>query len=207
MLLTVGDVVEARLYSHSEGQYAINTLHYKVTAEAGGGSTDSIFAGDLSELFPAALKDCMSVEAAYVGLSVQIIRPTRRPKIVNLVGAGDGTFAGDILPRQVAGIIRKKTNTGNRHGLGRMFVPFPSEDCNSLTGFPSVAYTDKMEILATKVLTTVVSADGANTSTLVPVLYDRVLHNTIELSGGEIATVWGTCKRRSDVRGADRLPF
>jgi len=207
VIFSINDVVEVKLYAHSEGQYSVNTLHYKVTAAAGGGSTDEIFAGELSDMFPDRLKAAMSVQATYEGLTVQIIRPTRRPRVINIVGRDVGGVAGDILPRQVAGLIQKRTTTASRSGRGRMFVPFPSETHNNPDGFPVIAYTDLLDLLATTMLTTVVSADGANTSTLVPCLYNRNTHATILLTGAISGSTWGTCRRRADVRGADKLPF
>jgi len=207
VIISVNDIVEAKIYCHSQGQFSINTVHYKCTAIAGGGSTDDIFAGELAELFAPRIKACLSEQAEYVGLTAQIIRPTRRPKVLNTVDVGDGLVTGDILPRQVAGLISKKTSTASRSGRGRMYVPFPAESTNTEDGFPVAGYKTNLELLATVFLTTVVSADGGNTSTMVPVLYNRNSHATLILTGATVQNVWGTCRRRADVRGADRFPF
>ncbi len=205
--LAATDLVEFKIYCYSEGQYSINTLHYAVTDVIGLSVTDTLASTTLDALWVDVIRPCVSENAEYIGSSTQIALPIRRPKKVVTANAGIGLFAGDVLPRQVAGLVRKLTAIASRHGRGRMFVPFPSEECNSEDGFPNVAYKAVLADIAATLAQPVNVVDGANEVTLVPVIFDRVAGTGLEIVSGEVGQVWGTCKRRSDIRGADRPPF
>lgn len=205
--LEVNDLVEVKLYAFSQGQYSINTLHYRVTAEVGTGAFDADAAQEIGTNFGDALREVMSNNASYLGCSAQILLPTRRPRVLFEGNAGAGSVDDEILPRQVAGLIRKKSNFASRSGRGRMYVPFPAEQSNTALGFPSPAYLVNLNILAGLLDDPQVAGGGGNTATLSPIIFNRTTNVGTPITGFESATTWATCRRRSDVRGGDRAPF
>jgi len=205
--LEVTDVVELKFYARSEGQYSQNVRHYRVTTLTGTSATDQEAASDFAGMFPGALRACMCEDASYLGLSTQIIKNTRRPRILDVTGAAVGTFAGEQLPRQVAGLIRLGSEVASRSGRGRMYVPFPPETANQPNGVPSGAYRALLGDLAALLKTTVVVNGAAGTATLQPILYNRVTNGRIAITVAVDASVWATQRRRSDVRGGDAPPF
>lgn len=205
--LSVNDKLEMKIYCRNEGQVSVNTRHYKVSALTGTGKTDADAAAEFSNQVAAAMRDCLAVGGTFLGISGQILRPIRRVKVVVTVDNGAGTFAGETLPRQVAGLIRLGSETASRHGRGRVYVPFPSEGANSVTGFPTGAYLTVLDVLRDKVTQNITVGAGANTVTLVPVLYHRPTGDTVQVTNGVSAQVWATQRRRSDIRGGDRSPF
>lgn len=205
--LEVNQVLEVRLYAHSAGQYSVNTRHYRVTAVAGAGETDGNAAVRVETELAAAFKACLNENAEYLGLSLQIIRTIRRPKSIVSAGSGPGLIEGDILPRQVAGLITLTTDTASRSGRGRMYVPFAPESRNLATGVPNPEYLGELDALAIKLDNILVVGAGADTATIQPVLYNRTTHAVIPVTGIRVASHWATQRRRSDIRGGDRPPF
>jgi len=205
--LDVNQVLELKFYSHQRGQYAINTRHYRVSAKAGLGDTDVNAGIKLNTELAGAYIACLGNDAQFLGVSIQLIRNTRRPKTVLTTSAGDGGFEGEPLPRQVAGLIKVTTDEASRHGRGRMYVPFPPESANTNTGVPSGAYIDALNNLALKLDDLMVVGGGGNTVTLQPVLYNRATNAVIPVTSAGAAPVWATQRRRADVRGGDKPPF
>jgi len=205
--VSVNDVLELKFYSHQQGQYAINTRHYRVTAIGGAGRTDANFCVAMDTLFAPLFKALMCTNAQYVGTSAQIIRNIRRPKTVVTGGSGSGTLDTDALPRQTAGLIQLKTDEASRHGRGRMYVPFPDEGSNSPLGIPTMDYITLLDNLAVKLDDVQTITVGADSATFQPVIYNRVTHSVIPVTSANTLNLWATCRRRSDVRGGDRPPF
>jgi len=205
--LEVNQVLEVKLYSHSSGQYAINTRHYRVTGIQGTGETDVNAAARVETELAASFKAALCEQAEYLGLSLQIIRTPRRPKTVVTAGSGPGLVEGEILPRQVAGLITVLTDTASRQGRGRMYVPFPAESRNTALGVPTAEYLGELDAIAIKLDNTLVVGAGANTATIQPVLYNRVSHAVTPVTGIRVNSNWATQRRRSDIRGGDRAPF
>jgi hypothetical protein len=205
--VTLNDLLEVKVYCFSEGQYSINTLHYAVSGVVGVALFDSNLVIPLEASMSAEIKACLSAQAEYLGMSLQIVNPTRRPMVVANVGAGAGGVAGDVLPRQVAGLIRKRTSVASRHGRGRMYVPFPGEASNDTDGFPVAAYTAALNALGAIVDDPLAVTIGADTTTITPIILNRVALTGISITDCVAASTWATVRRRSDNRGADRPPF
>lgn len=202
-----GDLVEVKIYAHSEGQYSINTLHYAVTGVMGSTVTDAAFALSFETAVAPLLKDCMSAGAEYIGISAQIIRPVRRPAVAVNVLQGIGSVVGDVLPRQVAGLLRKKTSIASRHGRGRVYVPFPSEASNTAAGYPLLAYITALSALGAELDDVRVVNVAADSATFTPVVFNRTALTGISITEMQAASTWATVRRRADNRGADRAPF
>lgn len=205
--VAANDRLEVKFYCKSEGQFSVNTVHYRVDTVAGTSVTDAAVATKMSQYFNGRIMDVLSDGASFMGVTAQIIKPTRRPKILDTTGAGTGQFSGDQLPRQVCGLIKKQTALADRHGRGRFYVPFPPETANQPNGVPSAAYLSLLDDLATLLDDTIIVGSGGNTADLKPVVYDRKLNIAVDITLCSPASYWATQRRRSDVRGGDRPPF
>lgn len=205
--LAVNNLLELKFYCHQRGQYTINTRHYRVTGIVGTGETDVNAGIKLNTELAGAFIACVGADAQFLGVSIQLVKPIRRPKTVLTTSAGDGGLEGEPLPRQVAGLIKVTTDEASRHGRGRMYVPFPTEAVNTATGVPSGAYVDALNNLALKLDDIITVGGGGNTATLQPVLWNRATDARIQVTGAAAAAVWATQRRRADIRGGDRPPF
>lgn len=203
----VNDIVEVRFFCSAGSQYSINTRHFRCVAITGTSATEADLASDMAVDLAAGFKALLSLHARFEGLAVQIIRPTRRPAIVDVSQADVGEAAGDLLPTQTAGLIKFYSNVANRHGRGRMYFPFGGEGDNEPTGKPSDDYVSRLDTLGNDLLDVRVPGAAPNTATLDPVVYDRVSHATIDLIGYVPRTLWATQRRRSFLNGGDRIPF
>jgi len=205
--IVANDIVEVRFYCSLYGQYSINTRHYLCDGIVGTGADELAFATDLDTDFAATFKELLSSFAFYEGVAVQIIRPTRRPAVFRNASRGQGSLGDDPLPSQVAGLIKLVTNTATRKGRGRIYLPFASESVNGDDAKPTGPYVANLEALANDLLDDYTPGAGGNTSSLVPVIYNRVLHTTIPLTASYARTLWATQRRRSFLAGGDRIPF
>jgi len=206
-VLALGNVVEAKLYCKSSGQYSINTLHFRVSAVAGTSTNDTNAATAVSGAFAAPMKALLSENAEFIGVTVQIIRSTRRPKVYTLADAAPGTVLGDSNPRQVAGLVTKLSATASKSGRGRFYVPFSGEADNEPGATPSGDYVTRLQTLGAQIVTPITAGAGGNTAVLTPVLYNRETFFTIDINDYTARTYWATCRRRGDARGGDRPPF
>jgi hypothetical protein len=205
-VLQVNDVCEWKWYGHSQGQYSINVRHYRVTAITGDSQSDGNLLSALVTKFAGAIRACMSEHSTHVAMSLQIIRNIRRPMVIDYTGAGVGTFAGESLPRQVAGLIKLTSEEATRHGRGRTYVPFPSEGANDVNGFPTGAYVDALHNLAL-LMDDSVSVGDVDTITAYPVIYNRSTHGVTTITTATERQEWATQRRRSDIRGGDKPPL
>jgi len=206
-VIALNDVVEAKLYCQSQGQISQNVYHYKATAFVGTGGTDVQFVEVFSNAFSGALKDLLCQAAEFLGASVQVIKPTRRPAVFYSTDSGVGTVAGDVCPRQVAGLIKTLSAIAGKHGRGRKYIPFPSEASNSAFGIPENAYMSLLDDFASLIPQVRSCGGGGNTTSLTPVLLDRETDATTVISSAVPRQVWATQRRRSDVRHGDLSPF
>jgi len=205
--LALNDIVEMKIYCKSEAQISQNVLHYKVISKTGAVQTSLAAATVFSGNVQARMKACLCEEALYLGVTCQVIAPTRRPASLFNGDEGLGAFAGEQIPRQVSGLIKKLTNSAGKHGRGRVYVPFPSEAANLIDGTPDVAYVSFLAALATELSADVVVGAGGDITTLRPILWDR--ENSVDLPIVEWVprSVWATQRRRGDTRHGDLSPF
>lgn len=205
--VAVNNILEMKLYARCQGQTSITVRHYRCTALAGTGRLDTDCVSALDGKFATPFKECLCTDAQYLGTSLQIIKSIRRGLVYTTVSTGDGQYAGEPLPKQTAGLITLRTEEATRAGRGRMYIPFPAEGANHSDAKPTGAYLDALHNFALLVDDTVVVVSGANSVTLVPVIYHRATLGTTNITEAVERTYWGTQRRRSDVAGGDRLPF
>lgn len=207
-VIPVNSIVEIRVYCRFGTQFSINVRHYRTNAIAGTGGTDIQAAAAFESALNGDYKTILPTTAEWWGVSAQIIRPL--PPLVpqfNSVNRGAGVVAGDPLPPATAGLITLRTAVATRKGRGRIYLPFPGEADNAVTGSPGGAYIIAADTIATTYIATRVIGAGGNTSTLVSVIYNRATGATIDVTAFQTRTAWAQQRRRSLLRRGDVAPF
>lgn len=205
--LVVGDIVEVKLIARCGGQYSINTLHYQCNSLSGTGATDVNALTAIDDDLSGPFKNAISADAFLLGTQLQVIKPTRYQFIFTSANSGGGDLAGDVLPRQTSGLIRKVGNLAGKRYQGRMYVPFPTEPYNSPSGHPITDYVDLLNTLGSHLIATVTAGGGGNTASLIPRIFHRSDDTTTGISTYRGVSEWATQRRRADIRGGDRPPF
>lgn len=172
--MPVGDVYRVRAYCYDNTltQVGINTWYLAVTAQVGTGALQAQIATSVDAAIAASYKACLSVNALYRGVTVQLIYtggaavippPIDSPTVVN---AGAGTVAGNTLPAQVSGLISWQTSSAGRGYRGRVYIPFPGASAANAQGQMVAAYQASLGALAAAIFAAVSAGVGGNTSTL-----------------------------------------
>lgn len=205
--LAVGDICEVKIHCGSLTQRSVNVRHYRCSSIAGNSATDADFATRFSTLVAAHVKALVSSQATFLGVTAQIIRPTRRPVQVETAGANIGSVQGEQLPRQSCGLIKLASNVASKSGRGRIYVPFPGEGDNEASAKPSNDYLQRLDTLGEDLIIELVAGNAGDTATMKPCLYKRSTHATLDITSQTIRPYWATQRRRSDTGGGDREPF
>lgn len=205
--LALNDIVELRFYCQAGEQYSVNTRHYEITAVDGTSISDDALLTFLDALWGPALKANMSEYAVYLGSVAQIIKPTRRPGTFTSATAGIGNKEGALMPKQAAGLVSFLSDFATRSGRGRMFVPFPSVGNETTDGKPDAEYLAYLGVIGALADNVQTVGTVPNQVVATPVVLNRVSGDTKVITHYAARSVWATCKRRSDIRGADRPPF
>jgi len=156
--------------------------------------------GDLSASVPTLIKSVLAQEAEYDGQKIRTWRaePALDVEASSSAGAGPGAAANPgFAPRQLAGLIRKRTAIPTRRGKGRVYVPFPSFDDVSENGNPGAAYLLGLNALADELMVErEVTIDG-QPATFVPCVAgaDRPAIG-IQMTDTVVATEFATQRRR-----------
>lgn len=206
--MAIGDIRRVTVHCTSGNQQSVNVLHLITTAEAGGGLTDAEIAGLHSSTMATPMKSCLGVGASYLGLKVSRIHPLPATDVkASVVGAGVGVRTGDQLPYQAAGILTLKTALAGRRNRGRMYVPFPAEESNNVTGQPDVIYTAALDALGTVLLGPFAYVVGARSTTLAPYLKNKSHPAGPQITSYIVRAYFATQRRRGRASGADDLTF
>lgn len=193
----IGQIWQVKAYHHLTDQLGLNVFHYRVSAVAGTGSDADKLLVAVSQAIHVRIKDLMVVTAEFDGIRLQKVRPA--PPAADCFStddAGPGTVNGDAMPRQVSGLVSKRTAIAGRHGRGRYYVPFPSENDNDSSPIPTPGYVVRLALLATALATPLTIGAGGNTATLVPIVYDRATGIGVPVVSMTTASRWATQRRR-----------
>lgn len=168
-----GDVLLVSFYGKLFNQTLINTFHYGV----------SIVAGD-----PLAKTFCDEVNAKLTGVSslaskflaccpaqytltfvrVQVIKPLRLAAFQYSNGTG-GTSTLDTTTANLAGVVTRRGDLGNRKNVGSLHVPYPSSDAGVTAGTIS---TDMKTALGALGAVIIAGQQLATVGTIVPVIFN-----------------------------------
>jgi hypothetical protein len=207
-MANVGDIYIAQVVTYSADQIAINVLWYSVTAKAGTGATDQQLCNQISTNIHAEYKACMGVGASYRGVRLGRFSPTPAPLPVQTsFDDGPGTVAGDLLPRQVSGVMTKRTALAGKRFRGRFYTAFPAEASNDVTGIPTAAYNTAHVNLSNKLDLTVTAGVAGNTNSMIPVVHSGIAAANTPVTIFDPRTKWATQRRRGSFGRPNVLPF
>lgn len=207
-MAAVGEIFELKVFCRLSTQLSVNVLHYRVDTNVGLGATDPEIAAQFATLVPALWKNVMVNVAEYYGLSVQKILPAP-PRIAatSRVGTGFGAVAGDALPKQTAGLIKKGTVFAGRSKRGRCYLPFPCETDSGVTGEPAAAYTGAAGTIATFIRGLIVATGAGGSNDLQPILLHRATGSHDLVTTAEVRGFWATQRRRGSFGRPNDVPF
>jgi len=190
-----------------QNQYTFNVFHFRVSAVAAPGVTESDVLTQLDALVAPNYKAILPTNCSYYGAKMQVIRPVRLDPFYTAASRGAGTLAGDCLPPQIAGVVNLKTGIASRATRGRFYLPATSEADNDATAKPSAAYVTLMDAFANDLFTVGNITVGGFTLTLTWVVYSRSLQSGTQVLNYTSRTFWGTQRSRSMIKHADAAPF
>jgi len=149
----------------------------------------------------------MGANATFVGCTLQKMTPVKKDTVAwsNL---GAGSAAGDLLPRETAGLISFRTGFAGRKNRGRMYVPFPPESWNDANGHPVAGYVTAAEALRDFVVSPpAFSPAGTATITLDSIIIPSDQAQGRPIESGTVHTRWASMRTRGDFAAANSLPF
>jgi len=204
-----GDVLEVKHYHQAADQLAINVLHYYVSGLTDDGANGQELIDALSDQWAGLVNSLMSTAADYILAGFQRIDPMPLTDVVHSIFAPvPGLESGTLMPRQVSGIITKKTGFASRALRGRMYVGFMGIDQDTTAGHPTIGYIAELQSMADNLFgpaLTIVGAAGS--TTLKSVLWHRGSRTFDYLTSGLARSRWATQKRRGDYGRPNVAPF
>lgn len=207
-VLDVNQIWQLRVVCYTADQIAVNTAHYRVTAVTGGGAVDSDAAVSFDTALNGVYKATISAQARYRGVSLQRVMPappTRPARVV--VSDGVGAIAGDMMAKQVSGIISTGTELAGRSQRGRVYIPFPGEPDNQANGTPTPGYVTAVQAIANVMFSSRTLGIGGATSAVIPVLWHRGSLTWDEVTHKDAKPFWATQRRRGNYGRVNSLPF
>lgn len=197
--LAVGNLVRVRIRCRMQQQLSVNTIDYQVLA-ASAAMTPQMLADAYSLAMAPSLKTFLCALASYSKLTVQVQSGAIvQAQVESFVGAGTGFPGSDPLPKQVAGLIQKRTDFAGRQFRGRLYMPFPYKDVADLTGNVSGTQHDSMTTFASIVLVNRTYASGGESVTVQPVLRHKAAGvNVTPIVSSPVSYSWATQRRRGD---------
>ncbi len=196
--MAVGNVYETVAFVQFGEQQGLNVRHWRVTDQVSPTFPIQTAVNALHTRLGPLYAGVISTQAQFLGIT---IRPVGagffgQPLESNL-GPVTGSISGDPLPRQVAGLIRWRTNLPGRSGRGRSYIPFPAETGNSTGIGPTLGYLNGLDELADGWFQPLVIISAGGTDVLTPTLVRRLPFGDNLITSFAIVPGWATQRRRS----------
>lgn len=208
--MPLNDIYQARIVTFQGVQTAYMVRHYTVQAITGIELTPQQLATALDTQFSGLVKQLANNNATYRGVGVKRLTAPASVEVNSIAGNGLGLGGADSLPTQTAGLIRLYTTTPGRHGHGRSYAPFPSEQHSDVNGRPTGPYGTALAALGVSLLLNVTVTVGADSTTWAPGIYRRANGTFIKFVPGGFSVAlanWATQRRRGGLGKANPSPF
>ncbi len=211
-VLATNQILQFRIFCRNadRNQISVNVINYNVQNVVGANVTDQDAVTFLDTLYHTPMKQMMPVTCQYYGTSAQVVfpRPPGVP-VTSIARQGPGTVLGEQLPSQTAGLIALTTAIAGPKYRGRMYVPFPGEDDNTVNGLPSALYIAKLSTLGVLRTTVETVPNGAASGTveLHPIIWHREDDTRDLIIGHRERPAFATIRRRGELRRGDVPPF
>lgn len=203
MPVTLGATYVVKLFSFCNNQLGLNVLHYRVDVMSGVAPSESSVAIAMEAAFQPVIVPLLSSQANFMGVNVQQILPLIGLPVRSTILAAQGTSGTPVLPKQICGLVTKRTDLGGRHNRGRIYIPFPSEADNFSQGTPEAAYITALGAFG------IVMASARNvgaSTTFVPIVFRKDAPAlSSRITGYTQSGRWANQHRRGDF-GALNLP-
>lgn len=195
--MAVNDIVQIRFFCQDDEQGSVNVRHYKISAQTGLGATLLDIASHFSGVFGPLYKPLVNNNSSYRGTGARIIFPLPATgEVLDNTAAGVGTGGANALPRQTCGLLTLRTIFAGPKNRGRLYIPFPSTAFNDANGLPTAGYLVAADALGTALGQNQLCGVIPDTSTLIPVLFNRVTHASQVYSSIISRPRWATQRRR-----------
>lgn len=148
--LVVGGIYEHRIVCFIAGQLGINILHGRIESLVAPNPTDQLYVNAVELALAPLYKACLpNTAGAWRGVGVrQVGVAVAGVEVFSTASTNAGNGTTPALPKQVAGIISKKTDLSGRKNRGRLYIPFPREEDNTTDGRPDATYIAAMQAIA-----------------------------------------------------------
>lgn len=156
--------VQVVCYCSALGQIGINTTYWMSRDTSGAGASALQVAIGLDSALNARYKELMGVEAAYRGVSCQILGPTPLVPSNAILNDGFGTSGENLLPGQCSYVLSWHTALAGRHNRGRIYPPFPFVTACDANGKMTAAAAVLLEALASAYTNDYTFGIGGDTS-------------------------------------------
>lgn len=206
MPFSIGDgyIIEAKVICQMQNQTAYNVVHFFTSGLVGTIDITDVL-GTLESAVAAPIKALLTDSADYRGMSCQVLSPALSSVTYRNVGAGPGTAGSTPMPKQVAGLISKRAAVGGRHGVGRIYVPFPDEVENEADATCTASYRTRMATYGAALLIPYNVVNGGSSIDIDPIILDKTTFLFTDVDTLITRDRWGTQRRRGDY-GASSLP-
>jgi len=147
--LQSADIAEVSCFTKFDEQVGINRWHFNISITAGT-ATDEDVLNALEPPVRTVYQALLSSVSEFSGIGVVVWRAAvKQTNALYLPSPpASGGVAGDPLPGQVSGLIKKVSNLPGKKAYGRCYIPFPGEADNSVAGRPVAGYVTRLDALA-----------------------------------------------------------
>lgn len=206
--VVIGDILQQQITASTTDQAGIVSWFWRVTEVFNEGAVLGDIAEAMDTVWAQPTKALMSAGAEYRGMRLTKVFPKPPSAFCyNNTSRGPGAVAGDILPKQVAGVITWYTNKGGQAYRGRSYWPFPSETDSDPTGAPTQSYVTRLIDPALSRVQSRTFIGAAGSVVLTPIIFHRELGTSDPLLSGQVRGRWGTQRRRGDYGQHNVIPF
>lgn len=187
--IVTGDVLAVQIVGKLFEQETNTTFHWQVNSAPVDTSLTSMLT-DIALIVLPDYKDCCSELWEAVAIRGRRVTPSPTRSYA-VVQTGNGTVGEESLPPSVAGVISRFTNSNQRTGRGRIFLPAVPETWHQNGGLNlagQAAYAAFAPILDLPITL-------AGGSVLDPVLFRRP-NTAVRVEGTQVRTVLRSQRRR-----------
>jgi hypothetical protein len=122
----VNDILQNRVDCRAGNQLSQNVLHYRVIGVVGGGLSLQQMATQAVAALGTVYRPWMPILAVFDQVSFQNLMPPATVPFVTGSGLA-GTAIGNLVPKQVSGLIHSSTGLAGRSQRGRNYIGFLSD--------------------------------------------------------------------------------
>jgi len=196
-VLAPNDILQLRIWSVLGPQAAVNTLYYSVLSVGTPAATVADFLTNWNTTCVADYLALISNDATFKGEQARQVNRVPLFVMEELVtSAGPGTDASAAMGTQLCGLISYRSANAGPKFRGRLYLPFPAIDANTVDGVPTTTYRNNVAAFTTAAVGVTNISAGGRTATLQQGIYHRSSRTITPIVSAAIVPKWATQKRR-----------